>query len=128
MTYKIQIPNSLHAPELKRCLLSPQHWVQEAKDNHPRPKGTWMEQDDEYYLRELGIKQNTGSWCHTIPCPMSQSCTWLPHCASNAHLPPPSRHSKHPSSNKRSYSNSQGVGAPLMSPTLYLKGLLQKRT
>jgi hypothetical protein len=42
MLHKIKIPNSLYIPELKRCLLSPQHWVQEAKDNYPRPKGTRM--------------------------------------------------------------------------------------
>jgi hypothetical protein len=50
MMQDIKIPNSLYVPELKRCLLSPQHWVQEAKDNHPRPKGTGMKQDDEYYI------------------------------------------------------------------------------
>jgi hypothetical protein len=49
MTHKIKIPNSLYVPELTRCLLSPQHWVQEAKDNFPRPKGTRMSQDDEVY-------------------------------------------------------------------------------
>ncbi len=49
MTHKIKIPNSLYVPELKRCLLSPQHWVQEAKDNYPRPKGTRMSQDDDCY-------------------------------------------------------------------------------
>ena len=32
--HKIKIPNSLFVPDLKRCLLSPQHWVQEAKDNY----------------------------------------------------------------------------------------------
>ncbi len=31
MTHKIKIPNSLYVHELRRCLLSPQHWVQEAK-------------------------------------------------------------------------------------------------
>ncbi len=40
MTDKIEIPNSLYVPKLKRCLLSPQHWVQEAIDNYLRPKGT----------------------------------------------------------------------------------------
>jgi hypothetical protein len=49
MTHKIKILNSLYVPGLKRCLLSPQHWVQEAKDNYPRPKGTRMSQDDECY-------------------------------------------------------------------------------
>ncbi len=49
MTHEIKILNSLYIPELKRCLLSPQHWVQEAKDNHPRPKGMRMSQDNEFY-------------------------------------------------------------------------------
>jgi hypothetical protein len=53
-THKIKIPNSLYVPDLKRCLLSPQHWVQEAKDNYPGPKGTQMEQDDEYYILMWG--------------------------------------------------------------------------
>jgi hypothetical protein len=47
--HEIKIPNSLYVPELKRCLLSPQHWVQEAKDNYPRPKGTRMSQDNEFH-------------------------------------------------------------------------------
>jgi hypothetical protein len=37
-THKIKIPNSLDIPDLKRCLLLPQHWTKEAKDNHPRTK------------------------------------------------------------------------------------------
>jgi hypothetical protein len=49
MMHKIKILNSFSVPELKRYLLSPQHWVQEAKDNYPRPKGTRMSQDDEFY-------------------------------------------------------------------------------
>jgi hypothetical protein len=49
MKHKIKIPNSLYVPELKRCLLSSQHWVQEAKDNYPRLKGTRMGQDKEFY-------------------------------------------------------------------------------
>jgi hypothetical protein len=40
-THKIKIPNSLYLPGLKRCLLSPQHWVQEAGDEHPLQDGTW---------------------------------------------------------------------------------------
>jgi hypothetical protein len=52
--HKIIIPNSLYVPELKRCLLSPQHWVQEARDNYPRPKGTRMDQDDEFYYLYWG--------------------------------------------------------------------------
>jgi hypothetical protein len=35
--HNIHILNSLYIPGLKKCLLSPQHWVQEAGDNK-----TWM--------------------------------------------------------------------------------------
>jgi hypothetical protein len=49
MTHEIKILNSLYVPELRRCLLSLQHWVQEVKDNHPMPKVTRMSQDDEFY-------------------------------------------------------------------------------
>jgi hypothetical protein len=35
--HMIKIPNSLYVPNLKRCLLLPQHWAQEARD-----KQTWM--------------------------------------------------------------------------------------
>jgi hypothetical protein len=54
MTHEIKVPNSLYIPELRRCLLSPQHFVQEAKDNYPRPKGTRMDQDNEYYSLNWG--------------------------------------------------------------------------
>jgi hypothetical protein len=54
MTHEIKILNSLYVPELKRCLLSPQHWVQETKDNYPRPKGTRMSQDDEFWYMHWG--------------------------------------------------------------------------
>jgi hypothetical protein len=35
--HTIRIPNSLHLPELRRCLLLPQDWAQEAGDGQ-----TWM--------------------------------------------------------------------------------------
>ncbi len=54
MLHKIKIPNSLYIPKLKRCLLSPQHWVQEAEDNYPRPKGTRMSLDNEFYYVHWG--------------------------------------------------------------------------
>jgi hypothetical protein len=38
----IKIPNSLHLPDLKMCLLLPQHWAQEVGDNYPLPNGTSM--------------------------------------------------------------------------------------
>ncbi len=45
-THEIKIPNSLFLPDLRRCLLSPQHWAQEAGDNHPLSRGTQMENGD----------------------------------------------------------------------------------
>jgi hypothetical protein len=36
-SHPIKIPNSLYVPKLRRCLLSPQHWAQEAGDEQ-----TWM--------------------------------------------------------------------------------------
>ena len=41
--HEICILNSLHVPDLKLCLLSPQHWAQEAGDDYPMPNGTRME-------------------------------------------------------------------------------------
>jgi hypothetical protein len=41
--HRIRIPNSLYLPGLRMCLLLPQHWAQEARDNHPLPNGTRME-------------------------------------------------------------------------------------
>jgi hypothetical protein len=35
--HTIKISNSLYVPNLKRCLLSPQHWAQEARDEQ-----TWI--------------------------------------------------------------------------------------
>jgi hypothetical protein len=41
--HKIKIPNSLFLPDLRVCLLSPQHWAQEAGDNYPLLNGTRIE-------------------------------------------------------------------------------------
>jgi hypothetical protein len=54
MTHEVEILNSWYVPELKICLLSPQHWVQEAKDNYPRLKSTRMSQDNEIYYVKWG--------------------------------------------------------------------------
>ena len=35
--HTIQVPNSLYVPYLKRVLLAPHHWAQEAQDNAPTP-------------------------------------------------------------------------------------------
>jgi hypothetical protein len=45
--HKIKILNSLFLPDLKRCLLSPQYWVQQAGYNNPLLRGTQMENDEE---------------------------------------------------------------------------------
>jgi hypothetical protein len=48
-----KIPSSLYIPNLKRCLLSPQHWVQEVGD-----KQTWMgNYGDSYVLNWRGGKK-----------------------------------------------------------------------
>ncbi len=39
MMHKIEMSNSLYVPELKRCLLSPHHWVQEAKIQGQKARG-----------------------------------------------------------------------------------------
>jgi hypothetical protein len=49
-THKIKVPNTLYLPDLRRCLLSPQHWAQEARDNYPLPRGTRMESNEEYCI------------------------------------------------------------------------------
>jgi hypothetical protein len=40
--HTIRVPNSLYVPSLKRVLLAPHHWAQEAHDITPNPQGTWM--------------------------------------------------------------------------------------
>ena len=40
--HTIRIPNSQYVPFLKRVLLAPHHWAQEAQDKAPNPQGTWM--------------------------------------------------------------------------------------
>jgi len=40
--HTIRVTNLLYVPSLKRALLSPHHWDQEAQDNAPTPQGTWM--------------------------------------------------------------------------------------
>jgi hypothetical protein len=59
----IKIPNSLYLPELKVCLLSPQHWVQEARDDYPSPNGTRMENN----ARSCTLIWGQGQFRKTIP-------------------------------------------------------------
>ena len=59
--HKIQIPNSLYLPELRQCLLSPQHWAQEAK---AKEKGkTWMEN----HWDKCVLLWGDGKFCKTVP-------------------------------------------------------------
>jgi hypothetical protein len=62
-THEIKIPNSLYLPDLKRCLLSPQHWAQEAGDNYPLPRGTRMENDNKQCVLVWG----QGKYKKSIP-------------------------------------------------------------
>jgi hypothetical protein len=55
--HKLRIPNSLFLPGLRMCLLSPQHWAQEAGDNYPLLNGTRME-----------TQQTIANSCGVKPC------------------------------------------------------------
>jgi hypothetical protein len=48
--HEIEIPNSLYLPGLKRCLLLPPHWAQEAGDKYPLPDGTWCKNTATHYI------------------------------------------------------------------------------
>jgi hypothetical protein len=61
--YWIKIPNSLYLPELKVCLLSPQHWAQEARDDYPLPNGTRMVNN----ARSCSLIWGQGQFRKTIP-------------------------------------------------------------
>ena len=61
--HTIKIPNSALVPQLKMCLLSPQHWAQEANDHYPHPRGTRMENDD----RCCVLLWNQAQYRKTIP-------------------------------------------------------------
>jgi hypothetical protein len=76
--HDIIVPGSYYVPDCPLRLLSPQHWAQKAKDNHPKPHGTWCATyDDEIVLewhqrqhrRTIKLDQkgmNTG-WIFTAP-------------------------------------------------------------
>jgi hypothetical protein len=59
----IKIPNSKYISDLRVCLLLPHHWVQEAKDHYPVPKGTKMDTKNE----ALTLMWNQHRHRRTIP-------------------------------------------------------------
>jgi hypothetical protein len=61
--HTVRIPNSLHLPELRRCLLLPQHRAQEAGDNYPLPHGMRMENNAHSCVLQWG----QGKFLKTIP-------------------------------------------------------------
>jgi hypothetical protein len=61
--HQIKIPNSLYLPGLKMCLLSPQHWAQEARDNYPLPNCTRMENN----AHSCKLLWGQGLFSKTIP-------------------------------------------------------------
>ena len=61
--HTIRVPNSLYVPSLKRVLLAPHHWAQEAHDNVPTPRGTWMATYDDCII----LYWNQGTYKRTIP-------------------------------------------------------------
>jgi hypothetical protein len=49
--HRINLPGSYCVPDSTSRILSPQHWAQQARDNKPRPPGTWCATyDDEIVL------------------------------------------------------------------------------
>jgi hypothetical protein len=60
--HEIKIPNSLYIPKLRQCLLSPQHWAQEAKTMGNKGK-TWMEN----YWDKCVLRWGGGKFYETIP-------------------------------------------------------------
>jgi len=76
--HQILIPGSLYVPKGRVRLLSPQHWAQTAKDNKPKPRGTYcgtyddcieLWWDQRQYTRTVPLDQygtNTGT-IHTAP-------------------------------------------------------------
>ncbi len=59
----IKIPNSLYLPDLRMCLLLPQHWAQEVGDNYPLLHGTRMENT----ASNCTLIWGQGAFCKTIP-------------------------------------------------------------
>lgn len=61
--HTIWILNSLYLPDLQMCLLSPQHWAQEANNNAPTQWGTQMEN----YANSCRLLWQQATYSKTIP-------------------------------------------------------------
>ena len=76
--HHIIVPDSYYVPDCPSRLLSPQHWAQKTKDNHPKRHGTWcatyddeivLEWHQRQYRRTIKLDEkgsNTG-WIFTVP-------------------------------------------------------------
>eukprot|EP00978_Attheya_sp_CCMP212_P023149 scaffold70211_cov63-Attheya_sp.AAC.2 len=64
----ITLPGTLYAPKAPFRLLSPQHWSQQANDNHPQHRGTWCAT----YQDSVMLQWSQRRFTRTIPyCPRS---------------------------------------------------------
>eukprot|EP00978_Attheya_sp_CCMP212_P015749 scaffold40797_cov63-Attheya_sp.AAC.6 len=57
------LPGTLYAPSAPFRLLLPQHWSQQANDNHPLPRGTWCAMYQDSVMLQWGQQKFT----RTIP-------------------------------------------------------------
>lgn len=73
-SHDVILPGAIYARKSPARILSPQHWAQEAKDNHPKRRGTWcatygdeivLHWDQERYKRSVTLDKK-GSNVATI--------------------------------------------------------------
>ena len=57
--HTIRILGTLYVPKMECCILSPQHWIKEAKDHHPRRNGTTTVNLEEGMLMMWNQRQYT---------------------------------------------------------------------
>ena len=68
--HELIIKGCLYVPDMSSCLLSPQHWSQQAQDNFPTNRGTWcatfadscvMQWDQRKYTKTILYDKNTNT-------------------------------------------------------------------
>jgi len=76
--HEILLPGSYYVPWANSKLLSPQHWAQRAKDNHPVPRGTWcatyadtivLEWDQRKHRRTVRLDPGSNNVAHIRTAP-----------------------------------------------------------